>query len=79
MATITITTDPTKDARIADAFDAEFPGRIVNGVATMTKAQWIKQQLINDIKQVVRNYEANLAASAARSTAEADVNAFTIT
>lgn len=76
MATITITTPSDKDARIADAFDGTFPGRDDVG---LSKAQWVKRQLIEYTKQVVRNYEAEIAASAARTTTETDVNSFNIT
>ena len=76
MANITITTPTEYDARISDAFDAEFPGRTEAG---MTKAQWIKRQLVLYIKQVVRNHEANAASATARNTVNTEVDGINIT
>lgn len=79
MATLTITTPSDKDARIAEAFEQTFPGRIdADGNPTMSKAAWVKQQLIVYIRQVVRNSEANTAAGAARKTVETEVDTFNI-
>lgn len=72
--------------RIQTAFTSEFGYQetITNEDGTtspnpVTKNQFFKQQLINYVKQVTRNYEANLAAASARQTKEAEVNSVNIT
>lgn len=76
MANITVTIPDDKIQRIIDAFAAEFGWTTESG---LTKAQFTKQQVIEYIKQVTRNYEANLAASTARNTVNTDVNSINIT
>lgn len=76
MASTTITVPDDKVTRILDAFEAEFPGRAEAG---MTKVQWFKFQLIQYIKQTVKNHEGNIAAGSARLSNENDVNSIDIT
>lgn len=76
MAIISIDIPTAAVSRIQDAFVAEFGWTSELGV---TKTQFTKAQVIEYIKQVTRNYEANLAAGAARATKDTEINALTIT
>lgn len=76
MANITLTIPDDKVQRILDAFAAEFGWTTESGV---TKAQFTKAQVIEYIKQVTRNFEANVAANTARQSVNTDVNSINIT
>lgn len=76
MGQFVITYPDDKGALIADSFDAEFPGRTDAG---LTKPQWVKQQLIEYTRQVVRNNQGNVAAGVARKASDDTINAIQIT
>lgn len=75
MAQIIIEIPDAALPRIRDAFAAEFNWNAELGV---TKAAFAKAQVADYVKQVVRNYEANQAASAARKAKEDEINAINI-
>lgn len=86
MANITLTIPDDKIQRIITAFTKEFgyQDNITNEDGTTspnpeTKAQFTKRMVIEYIKQTTRNYEANIAAGAARVSTNADVNSINIT
>lgn len=75
--TVTFTIqDNAKAAQIADAFDLEFPGRVEAG---KTKQEWVKEKIVEYVRQVTRNNLGNTAAGTARQTVEADINSVSIT
>lgn len=76
MAVLSITVNDNIASRVNDAFAAEFGWSADLG---MTKGQFTKSKVIEYIKQVTRNYEANIAANTARQTKDTEVNAFDIT
>lgn len=76
MAQVTLTVPDDKVDRIRDAFAAEFGWTAESG---LTKTQFLKQQIIEYVKQVTRNHEANQAAATARQTVNSDVNSINIT
>lgn len=76
MAVISIDIPAAAVSRIQDAFCAEFGWTTESG---LTKTQFTKHQVIEYVKQVTRNHEANIAASTARKTAEDTINAVNIT
>lgn len=75
--TVTFTIqDNAKAAQIADAFDLEFPGRVEAG---KTKQEWVKEKIVEYVRQVTRNNLGNTAAGTARATVESDINSVSIT
>lgn len=62
--------------RVNDAFAAEFGWTAELG---LTKAQFTKSKVIEYVKQVTRNYEANIAASQARTTVNSEIDGINIT
>ncbi len=76
MAQITITIPDDKAVLIGNAC-AEFNGWTTE--SGITKAQNVKKVVIDDLRQIVRNYEANIAASTARVAKETEINAISIT
>ncbi len=76
MANITITIPDDKVQLILDAFAGEFGWTSESG---QTKAQFTKAQVIEYLKQVTRNYEANLTAGQARAQKEQEINGISIT
>lgn len=62
MANITISTPTEHDQRIIDAFAAVYGWTSESGV---TKAQFVKQQIVRFIKDTVRSYERRVAQEAA--------------
>lgn len=76
MAQIIIDIPDAALTRVRDAFAAEFGWNADLGV---TKAQFAKAQLAEYVKQIVRNYEGNLAAGTARKASDDTINAIAIT
>lgn len=76
MAQIIIDIPTAAVSRIQDAFATEYGWTSESG---LTKTQFAKSQIIEYVKQVTRNYEANIAASTARQSKESEINAINIT
>lgn len=77
MATISVTIPDVQLARVVDALvggDAAY-GQSVEGMNPKpTKGQWAQQQVIDHIKNVVRAYEAALAARTAAVKSDSEVS-----
>ncbi len=82
MAQITIDIPNTVIQRVTTAFTKEFGYQSTDQDGQpnpQTPAQFTKAQVIEYIKQVTRNYEASLAAQAARAAKESEINSVNIT
>ena len=80
MAEITITIGDAWVGRILDAFDGSYPGRVVVDEETgeeeilYTKPQWAKRQVAGYVKDVIRSFEASVAADVARDESLEDTD-----
>lgn len=86
MAVISLTIPNDKIDRITTAFCAEYGYQetITNPDGTTspnpeTKAAFTKRMVIQHVRQVTSNFEANIAAGTARKTVETDVSGINIT
>jgi len=86
LATITLTIPNDKIDRIVTAFCGEFgyQDTITNEDGTtstnpVSKNAFTKQKVVEYVKQVTRNYEANISAAQARVIVDSDVNSINIT
>ncbi len=71
MAVLNITVPDAAVTRVQSAFDQLFAGRAVAG---RTPTQWVNDQLLIFIRNVVKSAEATPAAETARVTAVAAVD-----
>lgn len=71
MAQITLNIPDGSASRIVDAFAAEFSYDASSG---LTKAQFTKQQVIEYLRHVTKNYEARLAANQSKTTIDSEID-----
>jgi len=78
MATITITVPDAIAARVNNALSRDYPAVVVGPEGLpipnpQTKAQYVKQRVIQMIQSEVRRYEASVAAANADKAAESEI------
>lgn len=76
MAQITINIPDDKISRVLEAYAAYYNWSADSG---LTKAQFTKQQVVKQIKQIVKNVEGDTAANQHRFAVESDVESINIT